>query len=233
MMWVRRVSGLSRAATLLAASLGVAGVSLGAAGTDAPLADAVQRGDKATMLSLLAKQVDVNAAQGDGATALHWAVYVNDADTTAVLIRAGANVNALNNYGVTPLGLASKNGNAAIIEQLVKAGADPNDPLHAVNAGETPLMLAARSGQVEAVTVLLTVGANINANETWNGQSAPHVGGCRRARSRRRDAGRTGRRHPRALRQRCDAAPVCRAQGKHERRPRPARGRIRREREAT
>ena len=147
-MRVRRLSGLSLAAALLVASLGVAGVSLGAAGKDAPLADAVQRGDKATMLSLLKKQVDVNAAQGDGATALHWAVYLNDAETTALVIRAGANVNAPNNYGVTPLGLASKNGNAAIIEQLVKAGADPNDPLHAVNAGETPLMLAARSGLV-------------------------------------------------------------------------------------
>ncbi len=141
---VQCLSGLSLAAALLVASLGVAGVSFGAAGKAAPLADAVQRGDKATMLSLLRKQVDVNAAQGDGATALHWAVYVNDAETTALLIRADAKVNVPNNYGVTPLGLASKNGNAAIIEQLVKAGADPNDPLHAVNAGETPLMRAAR-----------------------------------------------------------------------------------------
>ena len=53
MMRVRRVSRLSRAAALLGASLGVAGASLGAAGTDAPLADAVQRGDRAAVLSLL------------------------------------------------------------------------------------------------------------------------------------------------------------------------------------
>ena len=175
MMRVRRLSGLSLAAALLVASLGVAGVSrvnLGAAGKDAPLADAVERGDNATTRLLLEKQVDVNAAQGDGATALHWAAYLNDAETTALLIRAGVEVNAPNNYGVTPLGLASKNGNAAIIEQLVKAGADPNDPRHAVNAGETPLMLATRSGQVDAVKVLLNVGADINAKETWNGQSA-------------------------------------------------------------
>ena len=132
----------------------------------------MRRGDTATVLSLLEQQVNVNAVQGDGATALHWAVYVNDADTTALLIRAGATVNAPNNYGVTPLGLASAHGDAGIIEQLVTAGADPNDPLQAVNAGETPLMLAARSGQVDAVTVLLNVGANINAQESWNGQSA-------------------------------------------------------------
>ena len=171
-MPVRGSSGPSLTAALLVASLGVAAVSLGAAGNDAPLADAAQRGDTAAVLSLLEQQVDVNAARGDGATALHWAVYLNDADTTALLIRAGANVDAPNNYGVTPLGLASKNGNAAIIEQLVRAGVDPNDPLQAVNAGETPLMLAARTGQVAAVTVLLNVGADINVREPWNGQSA-------------------------------------------------------------
>jgi ankyrin repeat protein len=124
------------------------------------------------MLALLAQQVDVNAAQGDGATALHWAVYLNDAETTASLIRAGATVTLANNYGMTPLGLAARNGNASIIKQLVTAGADPNDPRHAVNAGETPLMRAARSGQVDAVQVLLDAGASSNATETWNGQSA-------------------------------------------------------------
>ena len=132
----------------------------------------MQRGDTTLVRSLLERQADVNAAQGDGATALHWAVYVNDADTTRLLIRAGANVNAVNNYGVTPLGLASRNGNAAIIEQLLTAGVDLNDARQAVNAGETPLMLAARTGQIDAVTVLLRVGADINAQETWNGQSA-------------------------------------------------------------
>ena len=171
-MPVRRSSGPSLAAAFLVVSLGMAAVSLGAAGNDAPLADAAQRGDTAAVLSLLEQQVDVNAAQGDGATALHWTVYLNDADTTALLIGAGANVSAPNNYGVTPLGLASKNGNAAIIEQLVEAGVAPNDPTQAVNAGETPLMLAARSGQVDAVTWLLNVGADINVQETWNGQSA-------------------------------------------------------------
>ena len=172
MMPVRGWSRLSRVAALLVVSLGSAGVGLGAAGQGASLADAVERGDQATVRSLIEQHVDINAAQGDGATALHWAVSVNDVDTTALLIRAGAAVNAPNNYGVTPLGLASKHGNAAIIEQLVQAGADPNDPLQAVNAGETPLMLAARSGQVDAVMGLLNAGANINAKETWNGQSA-------------------------------------------------------------
>ncbi len=160
------------AVAVIVAGLGLGGSSLGAAVEDVPLVDAVRRGDTAAVRSLLAARVDVNAPLGDGATALHWAVYVNDAETTALLIGAGAHVNRPNNYGVTPLGLASQNGSAAIIEQLVAAGADPSDPRHAVNAGETPLMHAARSGHVDAVHGLLVAGADINATETWNGQSA-------------------------------------------------------------
>ena len=66
--------------------------TLGAAGNDAPLADAVQRRDQQAVQSLLKKRADVNAPQSDGATALHWAAYLEDADTTALLIRAGAKV---------------------------------------------------------------------------------------------------------------------------------------------
>jgi ankyrin repeat protein len=154
----------------LAAVLGVA--SLGAAGPDkkiAPVADAVQQRDKQAVLSLLKQRADVNAPQSDGATALHWAAYLEDADTTALLIRAGAKVGTPNNYGVTPLALASANGNAAVIDQLLKAGANPNG---AVRAGETPLMLAARTGKADAVKVLLAAGAQVDAKETWNGQTA-------------------------------------------------------------
>ncbi len=177
MMRVRRASGLSRAAkSFVAVGLGVASVGLGsavsAAAPEATLADAMQRGDTAAVRVLLEQRVDVNATQGDGATALHWAVYLNDAETTAVLIRAGANVAPPNNYGVTPLGLASQNGNAAIIAQLLAAGVDPNDPRQSVNGSETPLMLAARSGHVDAVETLLDAGAEVNAQEAWNGQSA-------------------------------------------------------------
>ena len=172
MMRVRRSTGRWRVAAALAACVGGTGLSAEAAGNDATLADAVQHGDTAAVRSLLAQQVDVNAAQDTGATALHWAVYLGAADTAALLIGAGADADAPNNYGVTPLGLASKNGDAAIIEQLLRAGVDPNDPLQAMNAGETPLMHAARAGQVDAVTALVNAGADVNAQETWNQQSA-------------------------------------------------------------
>ena len=160
------------APSLLAVGLGVALQVPRAAAQEALLADAVQRGETPTVRSLLAQDADVNATQGDGATALHWAAYRNDPETTAALIRAGADVQAANDFGVTPLALAARNGNADIIGPLLAAGVDPNDPRQAVNAGETPLMLAARAGQVDAVQVLADAGADVNARETWNGQTA-------------------------------------------------------------
>ena len=126
------------------------------------------------VLSLLAKKADVNARQPDGATALHWAAYADDAETTALLIRAGANVNVANDHGVSPFAIAARQGNANILGQLMKAGADPNDKLNEVNSGETPLMHAARSGSAEAVRLLIFAGARVNARESWNGQTALH-----------------------------------------------------------
>src|SRR5713226_3909202 len=161
-MRVRWLSRLGLPLMLSVASLGAAG---GSAGKTAPLADAVQHRDKRAIVSLLKDHVDVDAPESDGATALHWAAYLEDAETTALLIRAGAEVDAPNNYGVTPLALASGNGNAAVVDQLLKGGADPNC---AVRAGETPLMLAARTGNTDAVRVLLSAGAKVDAKETWN-----------------------------------------------------------------
>src|SRR4051794_9356664 len=76
------------------------GVATGRAASDPRLADAVERRDHAAVEALLSQRVDVNAAQADGATALHWAAHWNDEETVERLIRAGANVNAVNENGV-------------------------------------------------------------------------------------------------------------------------------------
>lgn len=153
----------------LIVALSAASLSGASLGESSQLADAVERGDKQAVLSLLKAKADVNAPQGDGATALHWAAYLQDAETAALLIDAGARVTSANNYAVTPLALASSNGNAEILELLLKAGADAN---RAIREGETPLMLAARAGKVDAVNILLEAGADINATESWNRQTA-------------------------------------------------------------
>jgi ankyrin repeat protein len=131
------------------------------------IADAVMNRNKDAVRSLLQKKVDVNAAQVDGTTALHWAVRADDVEMADLLIRAGANASAANREGVMPIQLAAINGNAAMIEKLIKAGANPNAPLSKFQ--DTALMLAARTGKTDAVKVLLDNGAQVNVVETWGG----------------------------------------------------------------
>jgi len=127
------------------------------------LSDAAERRDQAGVRALLVQTgVDVNAAQSDGTTALHWAAYNDDAESVALLLKAKANVNAVNRYGVPPLASACTNGNAAIVKLLLDGGADANAKL---SGGETVLMLAARSGNAEAVKALLARGAKHDARE--------------------------------------------------------------------
>ena len=143
--------------------------SLGAAGREVPLVEAVKKADVKAVRALLQQKIDVNLPEPDGTTALHWAAERDDLESADLLIRAGANVKAANRYGVTPLAVACVNGNAALIEKLLQAGADPNS---ASPEGETALMIAARTGKVEAVKMLLAHGANVHAKESWRGTTA-------------------------------------------------------------
>src|SRR5688572_28490410 len=141
----------------------VLALSIGVNAAESPIADAAARGDRETVKALLKKAADVNAAQGDGMTALHWAAMNGDADLVQMLIVAGANVRATTRLGTyTPLYLASQRGHAPVIQALVTAGADvkagtPN--------GTTPLMVAAASGELEAVKVLVDNGADVNGKD--------------------------------------------------------------------
>jgi len=135
---------------------------------DATLADAVEKKHPARIADLLKQGADVNAAQADGTTALHWAAYHDDPRTAALLLKAGASVKTTNRYGVTPLALACTNGGAEVVELLLKAGADPNATLR---GGETALMTAARTGKLGPVKALLARGADVNAKDR-SGQTA-------------------------------------------------------------
>ena len=143
---------------------------LSAAGSDLRLLEAVQQGDADGIRSLIRQKADVNASQGDGMTALHWAAYRDDLEAARLLLDAGANVKAATrDQAITPLIMAAKNGDAAMIGALLKAGADAN---LATTDGMTPLMAAALSGSVDAARVLLDSGANVNAREAGHHQTA-------------------------------------------------------------
>jgi ankyrin repeat protein len=133
------------------------------------LIDSAKDGNPAGVKAALARKVDVNAAEPDGTTALHWAVRNDDIETAGLLIQAGANVKTQNRYGVTPLALACTNGSEVVITKLLEAGADVNS---ASPEGETALMTASRTGKLPAVQVLLAHGADVKAKENWRDQTA-------------------------------------------------------------
>jgi uncharacterized protein len=155
---------LSLIAACVAAVLGSA-----AASAEDSLVDVVQAKDHATAVAMIAKGVDVKQCSADGTTALHWAVYNDDADLVQRLIKAGADVSATNSFGASPLRQAATVADPVVIKALLKAGANANE----TNAeGETPLMVVARTGNVESAKELLSHGAKVDARETWGGQTA-------------------------------------------------------------
>ena len=142
----------------------------GFSASDGTVADAAKARDVAAVRALLKQGADVNAAQGDGMTALHWAASLGDSTLTQMLISAGANVRATTRLGgLTALHMASQAGHAPVVAALVAAGADPN---LATSTGASALMLAARSGSAETATRLVEVGADINRAEKTFGQTA-------------------------------------------------------------
>ena len=133
------------------------------------LVDAVKQHDHEAVRALLRQRVDVNAPEGDGATALHWAVYQDDRVLVDLLIAGGARVEVANDLQITPLYLASANGSPAIVTTLLEQGANVNA---ASESGVTPLMAAARSGNAAVVRALLNRGADANARESSRAQTA-------------------------------------------------------------
>ena len=127
------------------------------------IADAAMRGDRADALAMIRQGADVNAPQGDGVTALHWAARHGDAELVTALLAARADVRTPTRFGAyTALHLAAERGSAPIVKALVAAGA-PADAR--TSTGATPLMFAAAAGDTAAIAALVDKGADVNAQE--------------------------------------------------------------------
>ena len=128
------------------------------------IADAAEQKDWMVLNSLLdeATEQDVNIAQPDGMTALHWAVFYQQDEIVSELLRQGAKVDCETEYDITPLSLAVEVGSLESVKTLLTAKANPNHPRL---GKETPLMLAARRGDLGIVNALIEAGAEVDAKE--------------------------------------------------------------------
>lgn len=155
--------------TRLASILGLSLVLAAATPPEAPVADAAQAGDIAQVRALLQQGADVNAAQADGLTALHWAAMNNHGDIVDVLLYAGATVRPLTRVGgYTPLHLAARAGHAEIVTKLVAGGADPNGW---TTTGVTAAHFAAQSNSGATIRALAEAGANLDATDGFQSRT--------------------------------------------------------------
>lgn len=139
-------------------------VLIAAGPLESPVADAARQGDVDAVRTLLRDGADVNAAQGDGMSALHWAAERGDVELMDVLLYAGAEVEAATRIGqYRPIHVAARNGHLDAVTRLISAGADimaRTDP-----SGSTPLHLAALSGHGDLIRTLAAAGAEVDARE--------------------------------------------------------------------
>jgi len=159
---LQRVIGAACAAALLMGATLLSG---------SPLVDAARRGEVELVRSMLDDGADVNAAQGDGLTALHASAERGHVEIARLLIAAGADLDAETRIGhYTPLHLAGRGGHGHVVLALAEAGADVSRATS--NTGVTPLHLAASAvGGEPAVATLLDHGAAVSAREASAGQT--------------------------------------------------------------
>ncbi|KOO53266.1 hypothetical protein Ctob_014367 [Chrysochromulina tobinii] len=121
------------------------------------LCEAAERGDLATLTSLIAKKANPDTRGENGNTALAFAAANGHADCCSFLLQSKADISAQSDWGSTSLHAAAWADCAKVIKLLVRAKAN-------INAqqpnGATPLHFAVESKREGSVRALCMAGAN-------------------------------------------------------------------------
>ncbi|PAN21492.1 hypothetical protein PAHAL_3G470800 [Panicum hallii] len=130
-----------------------------------PLLRAAKVGDMNVIKMLLMGNVDVNEADSEGNTALHWCLSGSSSTQEPrivwLLLKNGARVFQGNKLGLTPVHSAAAKGNYKALQSLLLHAQDCVDI--PTKTKETPLFLAVKNGSVECVKLLLRFGADTKA----------------------------------------------------------------------
>jgi len=119
------------------------------------LLTAAEKGDTQQVLKLLKEGTDINAADENSRTALHWAAAHGLEALAQGLLGAGADINAADAFGMTPLHYAASQ-NVKVAKVLLANGAQVNVRNE---DGDTALAYAMRRGHPEMEALLRQHGA--------------------------------------------------------------------------
>jgi ankyrin repeat protein len=113
---------------------------------------------------LIAVLPDVNFADDQGYTPLHYASCAEAVPVVQRLLSKNASPHATGKSNNTPLHLAAKKGNLTIIDMLLNAGASIDERNKHL---ETPLFLAVKYNHAPLVKYLLDSHASVHAKNKW------------------------------------------------------------------
>ncbi|TYZ68508.1 hypothetical protein PybrP1_005468 [[Pythium] brassicae (nom. inval.)] len=128
-----------------------------------PLVCASRNGHIEIVELLLQYGADMNAADTDDWTALHWFAINGRTEMVSELLRQGAQVDSKSNSGATPLYIAAQQGHFGVVVELIKSGANVDFKL---DSGVTPVYIAAQGGYCDVVAELLKSGASVDSKNS-------------------------------------------------------------------
>ncbi len=126
--------------------------------SQSPLSLALNAGEP--IMDWLITSQTINATDGSGNTALHYAAEWGIENAISILNQKGANIEAKNANGETPLFSAAKADNPDVIDLLANEGADISVR---DNLGSTPLHTAVRWGNPNTAEKLISLGIDVNS----------------------------------------------------------------------
>ncbi|KAL6406885.1 ankyrin repeat domain-containing protein 52 [Ilyonectria robusta] len=106
--------------------------------------------------------LDLNGADKNSWTSLHWACRNGHRDVVKLLITYGATVDAHDSDGRTPLNRAVRIGDLEIVQMLLQAGASP---VSRDSSGLSLTHFASAGGLTEVLSLLLQIGVDPNHGE--------------------------------------------------------------------
>lgn len=135
----------------------------------------VDRDQKQEVINIIARGCNVNTADGEGCSSLHYASEFNRVNLIKIMYKVSNKtlmIDPKDKYGWTPLYNACHHGNLDVVELLLNLNAN----LFATNSvGKTPLHAAASQNRLEICTLLLdTGGEELLSIQDNNGMTPLH-----------------------------------------------------------